>query len=268
MEKEEILIARNSEPEGSPSQYLGVEVSIGLLPKEQLDKLKDQHKNDAFFEEMEGMWGDSYMGSSWLTDSMDNNEFYHKSGLIYYEDLYETKDEEILGPTSTNNWVFAEDWGWDEVPYLAPEYIKIPQEGIVVLNIRTQDFYFKAKGEFPIDQKKSNADEGIENKFIVKAGIDNINLIDYGFCYFNILHSVFVNGEELNNDDSYQDSIYYSSHLIYKDGKVIGWLASNNNPHTFPFDYIETNIPCISPYLKENDPKAYEAAVKSLIEKL
>jgi hypothetical protein len=267
MEKEKIIVARNSEPENSPSQYLGVEVSIGSLTNNELIKLKDQHKSNTFFKKREGMWGDSYIGSSWLTELMERNEFYNKTGLIFYEDLDEANDEEILGPTSTDNWVFACDWwDWTQEKNLLPTDVNIPQDGIVVVNIRTQDFYFKAKGELSIDNKKSNADEGIENKFIVQAGIDKIFI--EGFCYFNILHSVFVNGEELNNEDSYEDSIYYSSHLIFKDGNIIAWLGSNNNSHTFPLDYITSNLPCISPYLKENNPETYDAAVKSLLEKL
>ena len=89
------------------------------------------------------------------------------------------------------------------------------------------------------------------------------------FCGFNLLHSAYVNGEELIRDEDAESeggNIYYSSHLIIKDGQVIAWLASNNNSHTFPFDYVDSEIPCISPDLKENDPEAYEAAVKSLID--
>ena len=80
-----------------------------------------------------------------------------------------------------------------------------------------------------------------------------------------------MNGEELIRDEDAEgeaDNIYYSSHLILKKGKVIAWLASNNNSHTFPFDYNDTEIPCISPHLKESDPEAYQAAVKSLIDML
>ena len=91
------------------------------------------------------------------------------------------------------------------------------------------------------------------------------------FCGFNLLHTAYVNGEELIRDEDYEaegGNIYYSSHLIIKDRKVIAWLASNNNSHTFPFDYVDSKISCISPFLKENDPEAYEAAVKSLLDKL
>ena len=49
---------------------------------------------------------------------------------------------------------------------------------------------------------------------------------------------------------------------MYKEGDSI---ASNNNSHTFPFDYNDTEIPCISPHLKECDPEAYQVAVKILI---
>ena len=267
MEKEKIIVARNSYPEGSPSEYLGAEVSIGLLTAERITELKSMLQNDKLFEEMAGKWDETYIGSTYLTDLMDVNEVYHKNGLIYYEDLSETHDNEIIGPTSTDNWVFAEDWGWDEVPYREPGYIEIPQEDFVILNLRTQDFYFKANGEFPIDKKISDTDLGIEDKFIVQPGLDVFSLGDYGFPYFNILHSVFVNDIKLNSDESYEDSIYYSSHLIFKDGKVIAWLATNNNDHFFPFDWqVESEIPCISPHLKESDPEVYEAAVKSLIE--
>jgi len=269
MENEKIIVARNSYPAGSPSEYLGVEVSIGLFSQAKISELKALLLNNKLFEEMTGMWDKSYTGSTYLTHLMDVSEVYHKTGLIYYEELSETHDNEISGPTSTDNWVFAEDWGWDEVPFRKPKYIEIPQEGFVVLNLRTQDFYFKANGEFPIDKKISDTDLGIEDKFIVQPGTDVFSLGDYGFPYFNILHSVFVNDIKLNSDESYEDSIYYSSHLIFNDGKVIAWLATNNNDHFFPFDWqVESEIPCISPYLKQNDPDAYEAAVKSLLDKI
>ena len=96
-------------------------------------------------------------------------------------------------------------------------------------------------------------------------------LSSLSFCGFYLLHSAYVNGEELIRDEDAESeagNIYYSSHLILKDGKVIAWLATNNNSHTFPFDYNDTEIPCISPNFKESDIEAYEAAVKSLIDML
>ena len=36
MEKEKIIVARNSYPAGSPSEYLGAEVSIGLFSQAKL----------------------------------------------------------------------------------------------------------------------------------------------------------------------------------------------------------------------------------------
>ena len=62
--------------------------------------------------------------------------------------------------------------------------------------------------------------------------------------------------------------IFYTTHLLLQDGIIVAWLATNNNPHFFPFgDAGEewfSSLPCISPYLKQNDPEAYEAAVENL----
>ena len=139
----------------------------------------------------------------------------------------------------------------------------------MVISIRTMDLYFKAKGEFS-EEHKIIFDNTEVAKFKVQTGIDNFHsmMTSSNFCGFNLLHSAYVNGEELIRDEDAEgeaDNIYYSSHLILKDGKVIAWLASNNNSHTFPFDYTDTEIPCISPHLKESDTEAYQAAVKSLI---
>ena len=49
MEKEKIVVARNCEPEGSPSEYLGAEVSMGLLTAERITKLKSMLQNDKLF---------------------------------------------------------------------------------------------------------------------------------------------------------------------------------------------------------------------------
>ena len=128
-----------------------------------------------------------------------------------------------------------------------------------------------------IDCKKSIFDESGVAKFKVQASVDSFHSLMYesaplssdGFCGFKVLHSAFVNGEPMTRDEDAEEeagNIYYSSRLIFKEGKVIAWLATNNNSHTFPFDYNDTEIPCISPNFKESDPEAYEAAVKSLID--
>jgi len=51
MEKEKIIVARNCEPEGSPSEYLGAEVSMGLLTVEKITELKSMLQNDKLFED-------------------------------------------------------------------------------------------------------------------------------------------------------------------------------------------------------------------------
>jgi len=40
MEKEELIVARNCQPSGSPSGYLGAEVAIGRISLEKLSELK------------------------------------------------------------------------------------------------------------------------------------------------------------------------------------------------------------------------------------
>jgi hypothetical protein len=167
----------------------------------------------------------------------------------------------------------AENENWEPNPdFKAPTKIEIASDGLVVISIRTMDFYFKAKGEFS-EEHKIIFDNTEVAKFKVQTGIDNFHSVmtTSDFCGFNLLHTAYVNGEELirdEDDEAEGGNIYYSSHLIIKDRKVIAWLASNNNSHTFPFDYVDSKISCISPFLKENDPEAYEAAVKSLLDKL
>ena len=102
MEKEKIIVARNSYPEGSPSEYLGAEVSIGLFSQSKMSELKSLLESNKLFEKMSGMWGETYIGSTYLTDLMDVNEVYHKTGLILYEDIEEMHDNEILGPFLIN----------------------------------------------------------------------------------------------------------------------------------------------------------------------
>ena len=270
MEKEKIIVARNSYPEGSPSEYLGAEVSIGLLTAERITELKSMLQNDKLFEEMAGKWDETYIGSTYLTDLMDVNEVYHKNGLIYYEDLSDNGGD--VYSYSTDNWAFVppENENWEPNPdFKSPQKVEIEEKGLMVISIRTMDLYFKAKGEFS-EEHKIIFDNTEVAKFKVQTGIDNFHsmMTSSNFCGFNLLHSAYVNGEELIRDEDAEgeaDNIYYSSHLILKDGKVIAWLASNNNSHTFPFDYNDTEIPCISPHLKECDPEAYQAAVKSLI---
>jgi len=273
MEKEKIIVARNCEPEGSPSEYLGAEVSMGLLTVEKITELKSMLQNDKLFEEMAGNWDETYIGSTYLTDLMDVNGIYHKNGLIYYEDLSDNGGD--IYSYSTDNWAFIppENENWEPNPdFKSPQKVEIEEEGLMVISIRTMDLYFKAKGEFS-EEHKIIFDNTEVAKFKVQTGIDNFHsmMTSSNFCGFNLLHSAYVNGEELIRDEDAEgeaDNIYYSSHLILKKGKVIAWLASNNNSHTFPFDYNDTEIPCISPHLKECDPEAYQAAVKSLLDKL
>ena len=270
---EKIIIARSNMPEGSPTEYLGAEISMGELSLDKINEFKKLLNSDNLFEEMLGGYGVPYIGSSYLTDLMDIHELYHKNGLIYYEDLNDNGGD--IYSYSTDNWVFIspEDENFEPNPdFKSPQNVKIKNEGFIVLSIRTLDLYFKARGEFTGEYKQIFDDTGIA-KFGVQTGVDNFHSImsEYGFCGFNLLHSAYINGMELFRDEDEEgeaENIYYSSHLIFHNGKLLAWLASNNHSHTFPFDYVNAEISCISPYLKENDPEKYKTSVKKILEKL
>ena len=118
----------------------------------------------------------------------------------------------------------------------------------------------------------------------IKARFDKkLNLIgdDWSSFSFNSLPSIYnIKKINVNIHNAFKNmikeskeersgEIFYSTHLLLKDGIIVAWLATNNNPHFFPFggagEEWFSSLPCISPYLKQNDPEAYEAAVKSLI---
>lgn len=271
---EEIRVAYNSQPEGSPTEYLGAEILIGYLPAEKINQLKSQLELDTLFEEMQGFWGDKFEGSPLLQDFMDIHDIYHKNGLIFYEDVCECND---TNEYSTTNWYrlseeyydnAADTWAKD-TDYNDSEMVRIQQDGIIVLSLRTMDLYFKAIGVLPESLKTDRNIEGI-SAFKVKLGIDSFHSLfaDFGFSGFNLLHAASVGDIELVRDeDSETESgnIYYSTHFIFKSGVLIGWLSTNNEVHSFPFNYTETDLPCISPYLHISDPDKYKIEIQNLI---
>ena len=182
---------------------------------------------------------------------------------------------------STDNWEFSDehekatkvvfDWEEDE-KWASGNILKIPKKGFSVVSVRSESLYFYAEGDFPIDKKKINQEYSNDAIFNVQPGIDTI-WPGSGFCDFDILHSVFVDGKEIGRNFEKEEGdglLYYSTHLLFKDGIVVAWLATNNNPHFWPFgdEYTETSIPCISPYLKKNFPENFEVAVQNLLKKL
>lgn len=281
MEKEKIIVARNYDSSNNGGiQNHGVEVSIGCLTGDKTELLKSLLQNESLFEEMKFGFN-SFQGSSFLTELMDVNEHYHKQGMITYEsELYDDSEE-----LSTDNWninddgandkatkvVFDwkedEEWDWGNI-------LKIPKEGLSVVSVRSESLYFYAEGDFPTDKKSINEDYSDDLRFYVQPGIDTI-WFGSDFGDFNILHSVYFDGEELGRNFEKEErsgEIFYSTHLLLQDGIIVAWLATNNNPHFFPFGDVGeewfSSLPCISPYLKQNDPEAYEAAVESLLDKL
>jgi hypothetical protein len=266
MKKEKVIVARNSESENSASQYLGAEVSIGKLSLEKQAELKEHLQSGNFFTEMAGMWGETYMGSEFLTDLMDVNDIYHKNGIIFYEDTGELNDVESL---STDNWEVndLEDENWeprrDSEGNTYAKKIKIPEEGVIVLNIRLQDLYFIAEGEFPIDYKSD-----AEN-FLVDLYQDTIGKGFIPGFDFILMHTASINSEPMTRDEDAEakaGNIYYNTHFVFKDGEFIGWLSSNNDAFGFPFDIIDSSPSCINPVSLHT--AEYDWAVKSLLDKL
>ena len=284
MEKEKIIVARNydsSSYHDGGIQHHGVEVSIGRLTSDKSELLKSELQNDSLFEERIFNFN-TYQGSDFLTELMDVNENYHKQGMITYEselcddlegfstDNWSFGDDEARNDKATKvvfDWKEDEEWSWGNI-------LKIPKEGFSVVSVRSESLYFYAEGADLSNKKKIIPDISDIPKFVIQPGIDTI-LFGSDFGDFNILHSVFIDGEELGRNFEKEErsgEIFYSTHLLLKDGIIIAWLATNNNPHFFPFgDAGEewfSSLPCISPYLKQNDPKTYEAAVESLLEEL
>jgi hypothetical protein len=300
MKNEKITVASNYDGSSEGGiEHQGVEVSIGCFTSDKSEHLKLLLQNDNLFEERTGPRGNAFIGSSFLNDLMDVNENYHKNGLITYENEINNDIENL----STDNWCFSGDYnkkassmvvfdGEDrglkqevqkyddatgewittmEDSTSTRSTLKIPKEGFIKMSVRSESLYFYAGGILPVD-KKSVLEDYSDPKFEVQPGVDTI-FPGSGFCDFDILHSVFVDGEELGRNFEEEDfggGVLYSSHLLFKDGIVVAWLATNNNAHFWPFgdEYTETSLPCISPYLKENNPETYEAAVKILLEKL
>jgi|TARA_B110000971_G_scaffold158332_1_gene161712 hypothetical protein len=298
MEKEKVVVAMSNEPgDLSVCQNLGAEISIGRIPLEKQTELKQALQSGSFFTERTYK-GKTYMGSDFLNDLMDINDIYHKNGILFYEEeMMDTKDPESL---STDNWASKGSEGeWlkdgemslDTYSYYGTpgistlNKVEIPKEGVVVLNLRLEDGYFVANGEFNIDDKIDFWDNSLKakrKKFPVGLHFDFVDWNEYkvsnnGF-WFELLHSASINGELLTRDEVQEEmaggsNIYYTSHFIFKDGEFIGWLTSNNREKSFPF-HEEDGLPqSISPNLTKSEFDSSDWAwdvspVKNLLDKL
>ncbi len=292
---ENIIVALHSQPPSSPSEYLGAEVTMGTLTEENISDLIQLITNDNLFENLSTDEEDPHLWSQFLCDWLGIDNLYHRSGLIYYDNLKDEASDKYSH--STDNWVFGVDdynlssyydWGlcvilkspiWNSV-------LKIYSKGIVKLSFEIKDLYFFAEGDFTEDHKGicyvSNLSENdTKSKFTyteqfgfnIRKGIDSFHPLmnNLGFCGFNLLHSVYVHGRELTRVREFEENnqIHGDAHLLFKNGKLIAWLSNNNHfEHIFPFCNSVVDIPCISPYLKLNHPEEYEAAVINLIDKL
>ena len=286
MEKEKVVVAMSNDP-GSSSvcKNLGAEISIGRIPFEKQTELKQALQSGSFFTERTYK-GNTYMGSDFLNDLMDINDIYHKKGILFYEkEMMDTKDPESL---STDNWASkgSEAYSYYGTPSISTlNKVEIPKEGVVVCNLRLEDGYFVANGEFNIDDKIDFWDNSLKakrKKFPVGLHFDFVDWNEYkvsnnGF-WFELLHSASINGELLTKDELQEEmaggsNIYYTSHFIFKDGEFIGWLTSNNLEKSFPF-HEEDGLPqSISPNLTKSEFDSSDWAwdvspVKSLLDKL
>lgn len=295
--KEKIIVARNNEVFGNLSKYIGVEVAIGTLDDFFADELESLALNEDILWQRHptgGVNADGSLDYVLTSQFLDNtfrkyNNLYHKEGLLFNEDLDAFEIDGMHGSDidryseSTENWIF-DPYGYDD---FSPE---IPEKGNAILSIRMQDFHFYAQGNFDISLKQMSSkigatrnpitgkyEELTEKKFILRPCIDSFDSIfninqNYLVHPFSILHDVMlIDGEiysaeekeiklsKTKNDDPL---CYYSVHIIYKNGKIIGFLSTYNHPFSeessFPFCVVKSLevrpdlLFCISPCPKEN----------------
>ena len=299
--KEKIIVARNNEVPGCLSKYIGVEVAIGTLDDDFFAyELEALGLNEDLLWQRRATGGVSLDGktdyiltSQFLDSTFKNfNNLYHKKGLLFNEDLDTFQIDERHGTDidryseSTENWIFDPSGnGWNNS-------LEIPKEGNAILSIRMQDFHFNAQGNFnkALKQMPDNIDEVYNpisgeyeelttEKFILRPYVDTFTSIfnlneNYLVHPFSILHDVtLIDGEIYSTEEKEikltqtkdDDPLwYYSVHIIYKNGKIIGLISTYNHPFTeessFPFSIVKRLQPevrpdllfCISPCPKEN----------------
>ena len=299
--KEKIIVARNNEVPGCLSKYIGVEVAIGTLDDDFFAyELEALGLNEDLLWQRRATGGVSLDGktdyiltSQFLDSTFKNfNNLYHKEGLLFNEDLDTFQIDERYGrdvdrySESTENWIFDPSGnGWSNS-------YEIPKEGNAILSIRMQDFHFNAQGNFDkaLKQIPDNIDEVYNpisgeyeelttEKFILRPYVDTFTSIfnlneNYLVHPFSILHDVtLIDGEIYSTEEKEikltqtkdDDPLwYYSVHIIYKNGKIIGLISTYNHPFTeessFPFSIVKRLQPevrpdllfCISPCPKEN----------------
>ena len=296
--KEKIIVARNNEVPGCLSKYSGVEVAIGTLDDDFFaHELEALGLNEDLLWQRRETGGVSLDGkidyiltSQFLDSTFKNfNNLYHKKGLLFDDELDTFQIDERHGTDidryseSTENWIFDPSGnGWNNSP-------EIPKEGNAILSIRMQDFHFNAQGNFdkalkqmPDDFMYTNAISGeyeelTTEKFILRPYVDTfatpfILNDNYLVHPFSILHDVTLIDGEINSTEEKEIQLpqtkdddplwYYSVHIIYKNGKIIGLLSNYEHPFTeessFPFSIVKRLdvrpdlLFCISPCPKEN----------------
>ena len=233
---------------------------------------------------------DYILTSQFLDSTFKNfNNLYHKKGLLFDDELDTFQIDERHGTDidryseSTGNWIFDPSGiGWNNSP-------EIPKEGNAIISIRMQDFHFNAQGNFdkalkqmPDDFMYTNAISGeyeelTTEKFFLRPYVDTfatpfILNDNYLVHPFSILHDVTLIDGEINSTEEKEIQLpqtkdddplwYYSVHIIYKNGKIIGLLSNYEHPFTeessFPFSIVKRLdvrpdlLFCISPCPKEN----------------
>ena len=296
--KEKIIVVRNNEVPGGLSEYIGVEVAIGTLDDDLFaNELESLALHEDLLWQRKATGGENFDGSldyvltsQFLDSTFKNfNNLYHKKGLLFDDELDTFQIDERHGTDidryseSTENWIFDPSGsGWNNS-------LEIPKEGNAILSIRMQDFHFNAQGNFdkalkqmPDDFMYTNAISGeyeelTTEKFILRPYVDTfatpfILNDNYLVHPFSILHDVtLIDGEIYSTEEKEikltqtkdDDPLwYYSVHIIYKNGKIIGLLSNYEHPFTeessFPFSIVKRLdvrpdlLFCISPCPKEN----------------
>lgn len=286
------MFALNNEPLPSPSRWLGAEVAIGKLTKSHINRLRSDLDKEQLFTKATNFWGEDIFKSDHLRDLMDVSDKYHQNGLLFFEDIDdECQDSEEY---STDNWVMT---NCEDPSYRSPNVVEFDGEDIqpllantvafesgdvIVVSIWLQDLYFQATGYVEADQKveldelhrfhpRGGCSEG--SRFHVSTRVDDFHFLmdGLGFGGFSLLTSAFVGDTELergDTDEYMEGAMYDTSHLLIRDGEVIGWLASNNGEFMFPFADLDNDVTCICPKLMQEDSAMFDRAVQDLVTKL
>ncbi len=254
--KGEIMVCMSYTFENEKSNYLGCEITIGALDNNDVNTLIDTLKEDNVF--------DSELYNNW----MDYDSVYHNQGVIIphqeedYVDLYYFNDCEGL---STDNWEFDQEFADSDKGI---NLVDIPEKGVFVITVRNEDVYWIAKGMR--DESKT--------KCKVQVFVDKFEPLTDIWSGLGIVTETKINGKSLERDfdleSNYARNVYQINQFIIKDGKIIAWISSSDNPglqwetSIDELDSYSSSMMIIDKSSFDSQDEEYISQKEELIEKL